>query len=147
MARNDALLTDWLVANDLSMPDSFVPDVRTFYEALLTGNAKMNLTRITDWEAYLTKHVIDSALALLAMPKLLTGRHRIADLGAGAGFPSVILARANHRLKVTARTAPARRCGGCRRPAIVADGTTCRRFMGVRKSWGGLNRILATTTS
>jgi len=102
MARSEERLREWAEAVELALPESFYEDVQTFYDALVQGNARMNLTRITDWDAYLVKHVIDSALAFVALPKLLTGRHRVADLGAGAGLPSVVLARANERLRVTA---------------------------------------------
>src|SRR5690606_26635501 len=61
----------------------------TYYEVLIDWNERMNLTAITEREQVYTKHFFDS-LSLsrfLSMEKLET----IADIGSGAGFPSIPL--------------------------------------------------------
>ena len=65
------------------------------YEAVLEGNRTMNLTRITGRAEFDRKHVLDSLLPFLAVPELRTlpGILTAADLGSGAGFPGLVLAR------------------------------------------------------
>ena len=69
---------------------------------LLEENAKHNLTRITSDFDYWNKHVADSAgIGLFFRDKLLNGV-KIADIGCGAGFPSIVLAIAFPKTEVTA---------------------------------------------
>ena len=58
-----------------------------YFELLLTWNRKINLTAITDPEAVLDKHFLDS---LAAAPLVPPGR--LIDVGAGAGFPGIPIA-------------------------------------------------------
>lgn len=55
----------------------------------------MNLTRIVEPEEFLRKHVLDSLLPFAVVPALsdLPDRLVLADLGSGAGFPGLPLAR------------------------------------------------------
>jgi 16S rRNA (guanine527-N7)-methyltransferase len=70
-----------------------------FYERLrqlvLRGNERMNLTRLVEPEDFLLKHVLDSLLPFAVVPALrdLPERLVAADLGSGAGFPGLPLAR------------------------------------------------------
>jgi 16S rRNA (guanine527-N7)-methyltransferase len=70
-----------------------------WFEALcdlvLEANKTMNLTRITDREEFFVKHILDSALPFFLVPELveLGDELRAADLGSGAGFPGLVLAR------------------------------------------------------
>ncbi|MBN1863913.1 MAG: 16S rRNA (guanine(527)-N(7))-methyltransferase RsmG [Victivallales bacterium] len=72
------------------------------YSLLSEENSKYNLTRIVSEEDFWIKHVMDSLLLLSYRPGLLEGRHEIADLGCGAGFPSLILAMALPECEFTA---------------------------------------------
>jgi 16S rRNA (guanine527-N7)-methyltransferase len=54
---------------------------------LLTWNAKINLTAITDPDEMAIKHYIDSALCTKYIPP----GSRILDMGSGAGFPAIPL--------------------------------------------------------
>ena len=67
------------------------------YDVVMEANARMNLTRITDREEFFVKHIVDSALPFFIVPELLDlpGSLRAADLGSGAGFPGLVLARLN----------------------------------------------------
>jgi 16S rRNA (guanine527-N7)-methyltransferase len=60
-----------------------------YYETLVEWNEKMNLTAITNYEEVLEKHFFDSVS--LAFTFDLENVHRICDVGAGAGFPSIPL--------------------------------------------------------
>ena len=63
-------------------------DLHAFRALLVTANAQMNLVGPSAASAFWRRHVLDSAQLLEMAPKAL----RWADLGAGAGFPGLILA-------------------------------------------------------
>lgn len=84
---------------DIPLTDEQLGVFQAYYETLVTWNKRVNLTRITDYEAVQVKHFLDS-LSCLPVIK----RNRIAlslgadwegaraiDVGAGAGFPGVAL--------------------------------------------------------
>lgn len=66
---------------------------------LLAANEKMNLTAITDPEEVRVKHFLDSLTPLVT--GLFAAGASVADVGAGAGFPSLPLKIARPDLKVT----------------------------------------------
>ena len=63
--------------------DKFV----AYYELLIDWNTRMNLTAITEPDEVIQKHFVDS---LAAMPYLAKNA-KVADVGTGAGFPSIPL--------------------------------------------------------
>jgi len=81
--------------------EGFFKTCAEFGDYLYKTNETFNLTAIPP-EQYWTKHVADSASLSLAIPKLATAGYELGDLGCGAGFPSLILAAAFPRLRVTA---------------------------------------------
>ena len=72
------------------------------YSLLCEENAKSNLTRITDEEDFWIKHIYDSLLVAEAVPEMVRDGADIADLGCGAGFPSIVLAAAFPEVNITA---------------------------------------------
>ncbi len=73
--------------------DKFV----AYYELLIDWNTRMNLTAITEPDEVVSKHFIDS---LAAMPYLADGT-KAADVGTGAGFPSIPLLIMRPDLRLT----------------------------------------------
>lgn len=69
----------------------------TYYEMLIDWNTRMNLTAVTDAEAVVQKHFLDS----LAAEPLLPHGARVIDVGTGAGFPGVPLAILRPDVKLT----------------------------------------------
>jgi len=65
-----------------------VADLQSFYERLAKQNEVMNLVGPATLPDYWSRHVLDSAQLLDHRPEARTW----ADLGAGAGFPGVVLA-------------------------------------------------------
>lgn len=96
------VLSDAAREYGVSDPERFAHLCGRFFELLTAANARMNLTRITSREEFEVKHVIDSLAAARCFPELARSPLRIADIGCGAGFPSVILAAAYPQLRVTA---------------------------------------------
>ena len=74
-------------------------DIRVFTELMKEWNEKINLTKITEDEEIIPKHIIDS-LTLFNTGKL-DGELTLIDVGTGAGFPSIPAKIANPKLKVT----------------------------------------------
>ncbi|WP_409303549.1 16S rRNA (guanine(527)-N(7))-methyltransferase RsmG [Peribacillus sp. SCS-155] len=61
----------------------------TYYQLLVEWNEKMNLTAITEKEEVYLKHFFDSISAAFYVD--FSSPHKICDVGAGAGFPSIPL--------------------------------------------------------
>ena len=83
-------------------PEAFAEkceELRCFLEEV---NKEVNLTRITGKTDFEQKHAADSLLLPLAFPELVTCNLKIADIGCGAGFPSLILALAFPHWQITA---------------------------------------------
>lgn len=78
-----------------------------YFRLLAEWNEKMNLTAITEREAVYEKHFYDSLTVASAVP--LAGPLRLADIGSGAGFPSVPLKIMFPALRVTIVDALAKR--------------------------------------
>lgn len=74
----------------MSLPvgDSEREKMYHLYELMLSENEKQNLTRITAPDEAAEKHMLDS---ITVMPYLSEGM-RVADVGCGAGFPTLPLA-------------------------------------------------------
>ena len=80
----------------------FERKVNRLYEILIEYNKNVNLTRITEYNDFLIKHVADSLVIANFFPELAEKKLKIADIGCGAGFPSLILAMAFPNLEVHA---------------------------------------------
>lgn len=70
-----------------------------YYKELVDWNEKMNLTAITDREQVYLKHFYDSLT--LSFHVVMTDVETMADIGAGAGFPSIPVKIAYPHLKLT----------------------------------------------
>lgn len=75
-----------------------MPRFAAFHALLVEANARMNLTRITDWEDFCRKHVLDS---LTLLPEIPATAETLLDVGTGGGLPGIPLWLARPRLRVT----------------------------------------------
>jgi 16S rRNA (guanine527-N7)-methyltransferase len=73
-------------ASPVSLTDGQLERLYRFMESLKAANEHLNLTRITDDDAFVEKHLLDS----LACPMTPADR-RIVDVGTGGGFPGIPL--------------------------------------------------------
>ncbi|MDD3153633.1 MAG: 16S rRNA (guanine(527)-N(7))-methyltransferase RsmG [Victivallaceae bacterium] len=92
----------WDELGVLPDPDGFASQMQKLHKLLVCENEKYNLTRLTGAEDFAIKHVYDSLAAVRYFPELATEKLRLADIGCGAGFPSLVLAAAFPNLQVTA---------------------------------------------
>ena len=83
-------------------PERFCALCAQLYELLSEVNAHTNLTRISSRSEFEIKHVADSLAAARFIPEIASAPWRVADVGCGAGFPSLVLAAAFPQLEVTA---------------------------------------------
>jgi len=82
--------------------DFFCEQCSCLYPFLCKENKKSNLTRILSEEDFWIKHVADSLLLVDYKPEILAHGISVADLGCGAGFPSLVLAMAFPDISITA---------------------------------------------
>lgn len=92
-------------------PSVAMPSEETFEhlfsltEIMLSVNAYMNLTAITDMSGIILKHYVDS----LTVSEHIPAGSTVIDVGCGAGFPSLPLAILRPDLKITAIDSTAKR--------------------------------------
>ena len=96
------VLSEYAASCRVADPEGFVTRCGRFFELLTAANSRMNLTRITSRSDFELKHVADSLSMLRCFPALAERKVRLADVGCGAGFPSVVLAAAFPEWSVTA---------------------------------------------
>lgn len=104
-AVDETVFTDYFKK---TAPEPFVSDggfcksLYLFYSALIRESQKFNLTAVTEYKAVASLHFTDSLLPLkfLFDSGLLKDGMRLADIGCGAGFPSVPWALASGRFSI-----------------------------------------------
>jgi len=80
---------DRLSESGISLSDNQLEQFETYYRLLVEWNGKMNLTGITEREAVYEKHFFDSVSLSFCVP--IGEAASLADIGSGAGFPSIPL--------------------------------------------------------
>ncbi len=83
-------------------PARFVARTEELRQLLEEANRTTNLTRIIEPEDFMVKHVADSLSIALFFPELTRDKLLLADIGCGAGFPSLVLALAFPNLRLSA---------------------------------------------
>jgi 16S rRNA (guanine527-N7)-methyltransferase len=86
------LLTTQAAEWGVPLEPAHVDALKRFYDLLIVGNQRSNLTRITDEREAVVKHFLDS-LSVLRVFSAEDRRQplRFIDVGAGAGFPGIPL--------------------------------------------------------
>jgi 16S rRNA (guanine527-N7)-methyltransferase len=80
---------------------NFIDKCNLLHNILVETNKNINLTRITSEEDFLYKHVLDSVAIARYFPEIANEELNIADIGCGAGFPSLVLGIAFPQLAIT----------------------------------------------
>jgi 16S rRNA (guanine527-N7)-methyltransferase len=100
-------LLDQVSKLGIAISEKQLEQFEIYYRLLIEWNGKMNLTGITEREAVYEKHFYDSLTLIKAIP--FDQQNSLADIGSGAGFPSIPLAIIFPHLKVTIIDALAKR--------------------------------------
>ncbi|MGC4002597.1 MAG: 16S rRNA (guanine(527)-N(7))-methyltransferase RsmG [Pirellulales bacterium] len=77
-----------LAAQGISLPDEQTATLDRYCRALWDWNTKLNLTRHTTYDRFVSRDLVDS----LWLEKFLDPNQRILDVGTGGGVPGVVLA-------------------------------------------------------
>lgn len=84
----DETLAAALARYELTLPDPQRVLMERYCQRLWDWNAKLNLTRHTDYDAFVSRDLVDS----LELSRLLDPDQRVLDVGTGGGVPGVLLA-------------------------------------------------------
>jgi 16S rRNA (guanine527-N7)-methyltransferase len=97
-----APLVEGAAALGLALDAGQLATFARYRDLLLEWNARINLTSITEPDAVLTLHFLDSLAVARAVPEALrAGEALVVDIGSGGGFPGLPLAVAFPRWRVT----------------------------------------------
>jgi 16S rRNA (guanine527-N7)-methyltransferase len=77
-----------LARSRISLQPSQVAQLEQYCALLWDWNTKINLTRHTDYEKFVSRDLVDS----LAFSPFLQPKERVLDVGTGGGVPGVVLA-------------------------------------------------------
>ena len=102
MITNSFSLSAYAASCGVGDPEGFARRCDRLREIIVETNRTMNLTRIVEPDEFAVKHVADSLSIAREFPFLTTEYAKIADIGCGAGFPSLVLALAFSNLRLTA---------------------------------------------
>lgn len=95
-------LNEFCIQCNVADPADFISKMTKLYDLLVKTNREVNLTRIQSEEDYWIKHIADSLVITQYFPQLSSKELTLADIGCGAGFPSLVLAAAFPNLSITA---------------------------------------------
>ena len=95
MTVNDTL-ADALTRHRLELPANQVEQLEKYCQLLWDWNAKLNLTRHTDFEKFVGRDLVDS----LQLAAHLREGEEVLDVGTGGGVPGVVLAIVRPDLKM-----------------------------------------------
>ncbi|MFZ1937062.1 MAG: 16S rRNA (guanine(527)-N(7))-methyltransferase RsmG [Thermoguttaceae bacterium] len=97
MNSPDLPLSAVLAQHQIELPAAQVALLARYCELLWDWNAKINLTRHTDYEKFVARDLVDS----LAFAKFLEPNEEVLDVGTGGGVPGVVLAIVRDDLKMS----------------------------------------------
>jgi 16S rRNA (guanine527-N7)-methyltransferase len=92
----DDNLTAALLRHQIELPPPQIARLEEYCRLLWDWNSKLNLTRHTDFEKFVTRDLTDS----LVFARFLGQGETVLDVGTGGGVPGVVLAIVRDDLKV-----------------------------------------------
>jgi len=90
-------LPDALARHSIELPADQIEQLGRYCSALWEMNEKLNLTRHTDFDKFVSRDVVDS----MWIERFLDSGERVLDVGTGGGVPGAILAILRPDLEVT----------------------------------------------
>ncbi|MEM9354099.1 MAG: 16S rRNA (guanine(527)-N(7))-methyltransferase RsmG [Planctomycetota bacterium] len=97
MTETAANLADVLAEHGIDLPAEQVEQLDQYRRLLWEWNERMNLTRHTTLEKFVSRDVVDS----LQLAEHLENGQRVLDLGTGGGVPGLVLAICRPDLRVS----------------------------------------------
>ncbi|HJT31142.1 MAG TPA: 16S rRNA (guanine(527)-N(7))-methyltransferase RsmG [Pirellulales bacterium] len=97
MATPDDTLPAALIRHGIELTPEQIAALDRYCRLLWDWNEKLNLTRHTDYEKFVTRDVVDSQ----AIARNLETGERVLDVGTGGGVPGIVLAVLRDDLHVT----------------------------------------------
>jgi 16S rRNA (guanine527-N7)-methyltransferase len=86
-----------IARHQIDLPVPQVAMLERYCELLWDWNAKINLTRHTDYEKFVARDLVDS----LAFAQFLQPKEKVLDVGTGGGVPGIVLAIVRDDLRVS----------------------------------------------
>jgi 16S rRNA (guanine527-N7)-methyltransferase len=86
-----------LTRHGIELADDQIALLDRYCRLLWDWNTKINLTRHTDYERFVTRDVVDS----LELSRLIPADERVLDVGTGGGLPGVVIAVVRPDLEVS----------------------------------------------
>lgn len=86
-----------LARHQIELPEPQIARLEQYCTLVWEWNAKLNLTRHTDFEKFVTRDLVDS----LAFSRFLRPGEKVLDVGTGGGVPGVLLAILRDDLQVS----------------------------------------------
>ena len=86
-----------LARHDLELPPPQIARLDQYCRLLWDWNSKINLTRHTDFEKFVTRDLVDSQ----AFARFLSPGETVLDVGTGGGVPGVVLAILRDDLQIS----------------------------------------------
>ncbi len=93
---NEASLRDVLARHEIRLPAAKIRRLEEYCALLWEWNDKLNLTRHTDYEKFVTRDLVDA----MRLADLLHPKEFVLDVGTGGGTPGVLLAILRPDLRV-----------------------------------------------
>jgi 16S rRNA (guanine527-N7)-methyltransferase len=87
MPANDDSLSAALARHSIDLPTNQIELLDRYCKLLWDWNTRLNLTRHTDYEKFVSRDLVDS----LVLSRHLERAERVLDVGTGGGVPGVVL--------------------------------------------------------
>jgi 16S rRNA (guanine527-N7)-methyltransferase len=97
MNPSDDTLAAVLARHNMELPADQVALLERYCKLLWQWNTKINLTRHTDYEKFVTRDLVDS----LAFAQFLEQGERVLDVGTGGGVPGIVMAIVRPDLRIS----------------------------------------------
>lgn len=81
----------------MELPEDQQAEIARYAKLLWDYNTRINLTRHTDWEQFVTRDLVDT----LRLAELVAPGESLLDIGSGGGVPGLLLAILRPDLKLT----------------------------------------------
>ncbi len=86
-----------LARHELQLDDRQAALIQRYCEMLWDHNTRINLTRHSDWEQFVTRDLVDT----LKLSQLIAPAETVLDIGSGGGVPGLVLAILRPDLRLT----------------------------------------------